>query len=128
MEEQIQGKDEVLATLEAQISEFQNQLEAARLKEIQVSDAPTPKQLPDHNQTQSTFSRREKTRKRRMQVLTLLQSTNSKDEVNFEAWGRDLGVSGQTVANDLGWLVEEGLWRNGSEWGVGISFTNEDML
>ena len=58
-----------------------------------------------------------KASQRRLKFLSVLESSLSKDELNFAQVGRELdNVSGQTIANDLKWLEEQGYWKNGSDW------------
>ncbi len=58
-----------------------------------------------------------KASQRRLKVLAVLESSLSKDELNFAQVGRELdNVSGQTISNDLKWLEGQGYWKNGSDW------------
>lgn len=82
-----------------------------------VDESPVFETVLDAGRARANENKRNAATQRRLKVLTVLDSTLSKDELNFAQVGRELGnVSGQTISNDLKWLERQGYWLNGSDW------------
>ncbi len=98
-------------------------VEASDIETIPSNVEPTAPSHPDKNTVFETNidkanqDRSARAYQRRLKFLAVLDSSMSKEDVNFAQVGRALdNVSGQTIANDLKWLESEGYWKNGSDW------------
>lgn len=86
-------------------------------KPSNLNESPVIETVLDTGRAKANENKRNAATQRRLKVLTTLDSTLSKDDLNFSKVGRELGnVSGQTISNDLKWLEGQGYWLNGSDW------------
>jgi septal ring factor EnvC (AmiA/AmiB activator) len=116
LEHQLREKEQQIVQLQTQVANLQTALDGANSSKIEPSHQQLTAQILDQGRVKATMTKQHKANQRRVKVLAMLQETSTKNAVNFEQWGRDLGTSGQTITNDLRWLVEQGYWNNEGTW------------